>query len=248
MSSAVVTANKRKVFSEGDGVTASADAKRAALANSDSDDDEDRLRRSRMKEVMLQQTMSLHATAQHPQFPSSSHGSDSTASAPCTHSCPRCCPRVSSSARRITFPFFDGEWLLRPVGGRVAHTPFPRTAASNHLPAALPTSYESSIATVARSRLQSYLSKQVDFEHHTWADTTDELRRTDADDAMDWAQLLAGTARPSAEQSDSTQPPTAAEAEVVDAVLTSRERRKLKRKQERESVPAAQHSPPPNDT
>ena len=235
-----ISVNKRRVLSEQDGEATLTSGKRAAL--SDSDDDEDRLRQERMREVM-QQTQSMQPTAQPPQSASATTNVD----APCTHSCPHCCPLTSTTARRVTFPFHEGEWLLRPIGGRVAHARTSHTAFHTQPPAALPTSYDSSIATVARSRLHAYLSKQVDFDAHIWPDNSEKSRQSDAEDTMEWSALLAGTLHRSVQQSDNTQQSAvAAEGEAAEedsAALTSRERRKLKRKQDRKASTATATQP-----
>ena len=232
MSSAVAGINKRKSLSyplEGD-ATNGVGGKRAAQADS-SDDEDDKLRRERMRDVM--QTVNQQPT------PSAAATADTSSAAPCTHTCPRCCARVLQSARRVTFPFLDGEWLLRPVGGRVAHVATPRTAAYKHGPAELPTSYNASIAAVARSRLHAQLSRQLDLEQHAWTDSADEQRAESEEDAMDWTQLVAGTARPRAAEEAGSAEQAATDAVDADG-LTSRERRKLKRKQERSQIAALQ--------
>ena len=247
MSSAVAASNKRRVLFDDDREATSIGSNGAPL--SDGDDEDDKLRQKRMREVM-QQTQSMQPAARHAQSaPTADSVDSSSSSAPCTHSCPRCCPRMSSSARRITFPFLEGEWLLRPVSGRVAHAPTRCTAAFAPPSAALPSSYDSSIATVARSRLRAYLTKQLDCDQHVWPDNTDEPSHANAEDSMDWSQLVAGTAPPPTEQADSKQDAIAGEAAAVDiAALSSRERRKLKRKQERLAFTAPQQSTAANDT
>ena len=240
MSAMVSAANERKVLSE----PTDRGGTRAAL--SDSDDEDDRLRQRRMKEVM-QQTESLQPAGHHSQPASAAHSADPSSTAVCTHCCPRCCPSVSRTARRVTFPFLDGEWLLRPVGDRVARAAVPRTAAYMQPPAALPSSHDSSIATVARSRLHARLSQQLDCDQHIWPDIPDEMQqRSEADDSIDWTQLVAGT-RSTAEEQDNAQQAAAAAAVDMGA-LSSRERRKLKRKHERQVSTAAKHSIDTNET
>ena len=244
MTSVAAAANKRKVFSDSSDADA-ADSRSKKAAMSDSDDDDDRLRQSRMREVM-QQTQQLVQPTTHTSNHTTSPTTDtsSLSSAPCTHSCPRCCPRVSTGVRRVTFPFLDNEWLLRPVGGRVAHAAIHRAATSKQSPAALPTSYDSSIATVARTRLHAYLGKQLDIEQHVWPDADQRMGYPAVDDEMDWTQLLAGLARPVASELDGSQQATAPDVAVNPSAvaLTSREKRKLKRKQERQALTATQHA------